>query len=345
MKNTFGKALLSLTFFLTLISCDKDKDEDIITQTPINLDTNFFNLKEGNTWVYKKYESDYSDTENLVFKGSIDTVFIEKELYLNGIKFYKQRTKQYKNSSYTKTPNEYVDFLRINESGHLLRSYAENYQNLNEYLIHPGNDFDTWNYPAIFQPVGNFGNVNYYLKPLQEITIEDKNYKTYPFMGEFTPFDETKLKKVTGFGEYFQENLGCIKRIVKRISNLLTQEYRLTTFFNQPVKKRNDVASQLDDLYDEILVMANPKPCTDSSKWDYIAIGHKPCGGPERYIAYYKEIDVVKFKEKVKRYTTLELEHNIDKGAISTCDFIMPPTKIDCVENRPILIYEYKKLQ
>lgn len=97
----------------------------------------------------------------------------------------------------------------------------------------------------------------------------------------------------------------------------------------------------LTKMYDEIISdsMVNSTPCTDPVQWSFTSIGSKACGGPTGYIAYSLKINVTDFLKKVENYTNAQAAYNKKWGIFSTCEMIMPPTGVDCVNGKPTLIY------
>lgn len=95
----------------------------------------------------------------------------------------------------------------------------------------------------------------------------------------------------------------------------------------------------LMDLFNEIKSIANSIECSNSNDWTYTAYGSKACGGPQGYIAYSTQINVVDFLKKVKKYTKTENEFNLKWEIISTCEFPQPPVNIGCKNGRSILKY------
>ena len=87
---------------------------------------------------------------------------------------------------------------------------------------------------------------------------------------------------------------------------------------------------ELTTLLTEIKEIANSVSCTNSSDWNFTAIGSKACGGPQNYIAYHKNIDTVAFLKKVEIYTTLEKTFNKKWGIISDCAVVIAPIDIIC---------------
>jgi len=109
----------------------------------------------------------------------------------------------------------------------------------------------------------------------------------------------------------------------------------------------NDSSSQetemqnLTKMYDEIIStsMVNSTPCTNPAEWSFTAIGSKACGGSAGYIPYSLKINVPEFLKKVENYTNTQAAYNKKWGIMSTCEIIVPPSGVDCVNGKPTLIY------
>ncbi len=97
----------------------------------------------------------------------------------------------------------------------------------------------------------------------------------------------------------------------------------------------------LTAMYAEIISasMVNSTPCTNPAEWSFTAIGSKACGGSTGYIAYSLKINVTEFLKKVENYTKAQQAYNKKWGIFSTCNIIIPPTGVDCVNEKPTLIY------
>lgn len=97
----------------------------------------------------------------------------------------------------------------------------------------------------------------------------------------------------------------------------------------------------LGKMYREILSLSkiNSELCTDPDQWDFTAIGSKACGGSAGYIAYSKKIDKTEFLAKVKAYTDAEAAFNVKWSVVSTCDAVIPPNIIACIDGKPKLSY------
>ncbi|MBF4471197.1 protease complex subunit PrcB family protein [Flavobacterium sp. HJJ] len=97
----------------------------------------------------------------------------------------------------------------------------------------------------------------------------------------------------------------------------------------------------LSKAYSEIITasMANTTPCTNPAEWTFTAIGSKACGGSVGFIPYSLKIDVPAFLKKVESYTKAQAAYNKKWGIFSTCDVAIQPSKVDCVNGKPALIY------
>jgi hypothetical protein len=97
----------------------------------------------------------------------------------------------------------------------------------------------------------------------------------------------------------------------------------------------------LTKMHEEIISMSmvNITPCTNPAEWSITAIGSKACGGSAGYIPYSLKINVTEFLKKVENYTKAEDAYNKKWGIISTCDIILPPKRVDCVNGKPTLMY------
>ena len=115
----------------------------------------------------------------------------------------------------------------------------------------------------------------------------------------------------------------------------------LVSCSNDDDSARNKEQQNLDKMYQEIIAVSlvNSKPCTNATEWDFTAIGSKSCGGAIGYIAFSKTIDKTVFLAKVKAYTDAQAAFNIKWNIMSTCDIVLPPSSVDCVDGKPKLIY------
>ena len=178
MKKLFALLAITATFF----SCHNDDDAPSQQQA-------FFNLAEGNLWVYKRYNVN-PNGEQLQYMPT-DTVKIIGQEVINGLSYYKLR------HSDTSRHLEF-EYLRVDEAGHLVNSSG--------FVKHPGADVgytDTYN--------GAYGETSYELREAVEQNIEGSNYTFVPYVGYFTPSAEFP-NAAPGIGNVigYQQGIGMV---------------------------------------------------------------------------------------------------------------------------------------
>lgn len=163
-------ALFALT--TVFVSCSDDDS------TPAPSETPFFNLAEGNEWVYKRYYQDIQ-TGEYNFSGRIDSVKVTGQTEIEGHNYFVLNHRIYNNGSFNEENNEY---LRINENGHLVTNSG--------LVKHPGNDLE-YDYNRIFNLAGEtIGEVYYQNSGPVEISVEGSSYSVYTYSGYFTPYGD-----------------------------------------------------------------------------------------------------------------------------------------------------------
>lgn len=160
MKKLFALLAVAATF----ASCSDD-------DSPAQQEEPFFNLAEGNLWVYKRYYSDGSDPAEFVDR--IDSVRVVGQQMINGESYFNLHHKIYQDISLNEERDE---FLRVDQNGHLVNSQG--------IVVHPGTDA---NYQ--YTHVDEFGTINYSLAGQATEDIEGEMYAVYPYVGLFTPAD------------------------------------------------------------------------------------------------------------------------------------------------------------
>lgn len=120
----------------------------------------------------------------------------------------------------------------------------------------------------------------------------------------------------------------------------------LSLLFFSCTNNDDDTSQESDNqnlkaMYAEIISasMVNSTSCSNPAEWSFAAIGSKACGGSTGYIAYSLKINVAEFLKKVEDYTIAQQAYNKKWGIISSCDVVTPPTEIDCVNEKPTLVY------
>jgi hypothetical protein len=76
----------------------------------------------------------------------------------------------------------------------------------------------------------------------------------------------------------------------------------------------------------EALALAKTEGCTTADQCRTAPVGNRPCGGPRFYVAYCKATtDSAALYRKLDELSRAEGETNRKSGAVSTCEFRMPP--------------------
>ena len=76
------------------------------------------------------------------------------------------------------------------------------------------------------------------------------------------------------------------------------------------------------------------KQCQNDSQCKVLAVGKRPCGGPEQYLLYSTlHTDEKMLSYTAERYAQLKQQKNQQLGLVSTCQMLMPPV-FACIENK-----------
>lgn len=121
LNSFMKKVFLFLAVSVITMSCSND-DDDVIPQEP------FFNLQEGNLWVYEQYG--VNELENISgFMNRVDSVRVIGKELIGGESYFNVQHKVYK---YENLIDEKTEYLRVDENGHLVNSQG--------WVKHPGID-------------------------------------------------------------------------------------------------------------------------------------------------------------------------------------------------------------
>ncbi|QBZ97672.1 hypothetical protein [Flavobacterium sangjuense] len=196
-----------LFLFLTAVmftSCSTDSD---------STDDSFFNLNEGNLWVYKRYFS--NDGVNYSPTNSIDSVRVTGDTLINGLNYAKLVHKKYNSDVLIAVEKE---CLRVDSNGHLV--------NENGFVYHPGTDSEFYNIRSVLiggtEDVGSIGEE--LLEPFTT-TIEGIDYFVYSYYGIFSPNDPS-LPGNYIFYQY-KEGLGLVCQRCAAVAGPYSTEDRL----------------------------------------------------------------------------------------------------------------------
>lgn len=155
-----------LAFFAVLLfaSCSNDSESE---------QRNFFNLKKGNLWVYKRYTS--TDNVNYTFSDRIDSVRTTGDSLISGVSFVKLQHRVYDSGVFSE---ETIETLRVDENGHLV--------NQDNIVIHPGLDNEFQNIrPILVGETTNVGSMTEQLQSAFIVTVEGMTHLVFPYYGNF----------------------------------------------------------------------------------------------------------------------------------------------------------------
>ncbi len=192
------RLLLFLAAMPLVVSCNNDDDAP---------DAPFFNLAEGNMWVYRRYRSD-SQGQNPAPTSQIDTVRVVGQEIIDGLSYYKLE--------HTGPPATYSpEYLRVNENGHL--------EGPGGIVMHPGTDAN-YTYTRYFEP---YGKTDYKLGNKYDVEIEGITYSVLPYVGYFTAFQENAQPSGDGQIIAYQQGIGIITNKIRYLASPAYFEDRL----------------------------------------------------------------------------------------------------------------------
>lgn len=96
-------------------------------------------------------------------------------------------------------------------------------------------------------------------------------------------------------------------------------------------ESQQDYQQELREQLQEIEALIGESHCDDSEDCDYLALGAKPCGGPQAYVIFANDIDRQQLQKLVVDYTNLEKKYNEKFGIASDCALVSPPQNIGCM--------------
>ena len=93
-------------------------------------------------------------------------------------------------------------------------------------------------------------------------------------------------------------------------------------------------SSQPQDLYSQIQETISVEGCSSNADCALLAVGNKPCGGPEAYLAYSKNnTDVAKLENLGQQYSEQRKKYNQENQVMGTC-VVTPKPGVSCVRNQ-----------
>lgn len=156
-------------------------------------------------------------------------------------------------------------------------------------------------------------------------------------------YNELFMKKIALFAILLTiASFGCSTKKEVEPSNITqtTEEKALPETNKRSI---SDATTQEEDnkalaeLLNEIYVISESIPCTDSTQWKTIALGKKACGGPLFSVPYSTKINEADFLKKTDHYNQQCLLYNKKWKLVSDCAIESIPTRVKCVNNKPVL--------
>ncbi|WP_289658017.1 hypothetical protein [Flavobacterium panacagri] len=127
---------------------------------------------------------------------------------------------------------------------------------------------------------------------------------------------------------------------MKKLSYLLFAIFLIITSCSKDESSREEEQARLDKMYQEIIDYSqiNSKSCTNPEEWTFVKFGASLCSG---YIIYNKTVNVSVLQQKIDKYKEAQGKFDAKWGVYYALDCVMmpPPTGIECVNEKPTLIY------
>ena len=193
-----------LAFFSILLfaSCSSDSN---------NSSVSFFNLNQGNLWVYKRYFS--NDNVNFTFSNEIDSVRVVGDTLINSLTYAKLVHSNFN--------GPHKEFLRVDTDGHLV--------NENGLVIHSGTDIEYQHVrPYLVGGIVNIGTISEQLQDPFITNIEGTDYFVYSYYGTFVPND-SQFPSSNLFYQY-TEGIGLVCQHIPEAAGYSCFEDRLIYF-------------------------------------------------------------------------------------------------------------------
>lgn len=196
------KIFVFAAMMAVLISCSNDDNQ--------NPDDEFFNLAEGNLWVYKHYNVNGYGIET--FTGSIDSVRITGQEVIDGKTYYKFTHTNDFNSG---QPAE--ELYRVDNNGHLVSPSG--------FVKHPG--IDT---AYQFTRPEQLGSLLYQLQDAVTLIVEGQEYTAYPYEGYYTPDEPDGPTAGVGESVIYDPEVGVVAYRCRYLSGQGYKEDRLVYY-------------------------------------------------------------------------------------------------------------------
>jgi hypothetical protein len=98
--------------------------------------------------------------------------------------------------------------------------------------------------------------------------------------------------------------------------------------------------AQLEALRGEILAMIGAAPCANVVHCRLLALGTRPCGGADEYLAYSSHtVNRAVLENKALEYTLIQEDVQRAKSIAGVC-VVLPEPRLDCVDRRCRVVSE-----
>lgn len=212
------KIFLIPIFTFLLMSCSNNNDSEVTTQPT----TSFFNIENGNKWVYKRYS--YNTNGGIInyqFSNVVDSVFVVGDTVINSNILKKIFRYSYNDNYLTELKKSYV---RIDDNDHLVNS-----ENL---ILHPGFDDDyqyVHDYYSEFDITLYMGTATYQNQGAFNEVVEGETYFIYNYQGDFIGNTSNSIPNNTINFKY-AEQIGEVLQKCPFVSGNGGIEYRLVYY-------------------------------------------------------------------------------------------------------------------
>jgi uncharacterized low-complexity protein len=100
------------------------------------------------------------------------------------------------------------------------------------------------------------------------------------------------------------------------------------------VAEPQDLVAQVAQLEREMQRTIGQASCSSDSDCNAVPVGHKPCGGPARYLVFASQAtDVARLQALAARHRDASRALNVARQARSDCA-IVPAPEVACVDRR-----------
>ncbi len=132
---------------------------------------------------------------------------------------------------------------------------------------------------------------------------------------------------------------------MKHLNTIIFVIVAALTLLNCDFENDNSSLTQQEELNELIAHKSYIKSlitntsCSENSQCGFVGLGHKPCGGHWEYLVYSSNNDTKLLLEQVAIYNLKEEAYNRKWNVVSDCAYVMPPIRVDCINNKCVAVY------